>query len=74
MINFALMNLVYLVETIIQKRLILPGIGKLSKVTLYDLYVRHYNRNKLGGHTMSERKVCNTISIKHFSVRFLLLL
>ena len=50
------MNLVNLVETI-QKYLILPGIGKLSRVALYDLYVRDYNRNKLGGHTMSERKV-----------------
>ena len=56
------MNLVYLDETIMQKRLILPGIGKLSKVALYDLYVREYNSSKLGGgggggHTMSERKV-----------------
>ena len=33
------MNLVNLVETI-QKYLILPGIGKLSKVTLYDFYMR----------------------------------
>ena len=37
------MNLVHLVETIIQKRLILPGIGKLSNVPLFDLYVRKYN-------------------------------
>ena len=43
------MNLVYLDETIMQKRLILPGIGKLSKVALYDLYVREYNSSKLGG-------------------------
>ena len=47
----------YLVETTIQKRLILPSIGKFSKVALSDLYVREYNSNKLGGHTMSERKV-----------------
>ena len=51
------MILVLLVQTIIQKGLILPGIGKLSKVTLYDLYVRQYNSNKLRGNTMSERKV-----------------
>ena len=31
------MNLVHLVETIIQKRLVLPGIGKLSNVALFDL-------------------------------------
>ena len=33
------MNLVHLVETIIEKPLILSDIGKLSKVTLCDLYV-----------------------------------
>ena len=38
-VNFALMNLVHLVETMIHKRLILPGIGKLLKVIVYDLYV-----------------------------------
>ena len=40
------MDLVHLVETIIQKRLILPGIGKLSNVALFDLYVRKYNSVK----------------------------
>ena len=33
------MNLVHLVETIIEKPLSLSEIGKLSKVTLCDLYV-----------------------------------
>ena len=33
------MNLVHLVETIIQTPLILLDIGKISKATLFDLYV-----------------------------------
>ena len=60
------MNLVHLVETIIQKRLILPGIGKLSKVALFDLYVRQHNSSKLGGHYKSEKVYNHTISIKRF--------
>ena len=41
------MNLVHLVETFIQKRLILPGIGDLLNVALFDLYVMKYNSGNI---------------------------
>ena len=61
MTNFALMNLVYLVETVIQKHLIIPCVGKLSKVASSCLYVREYDSSKLGGGTLCQsEKFCNT--------------
>ena len=37
---FGSMKLAHPVETIVKKSLIFSDIGKVSKVTLYDLYVR----------------------------------
>ena len=73
------MNLVHLVESMNHKRLFLPGIGKLSKVTFYDLDVWQYNSNRFeknqGDTPCQSETFCNTpIQLNVFQLDFFVVL